>query len=49
MDLHQEILIIWGDHYTLHFVLSILRHIVVVVVVVVVINLLGGICSSYYF
>jgi hypothetical protein len=44
---------IWGDHCTVHFVLSTLRHIVVVVVVIVavsvVVNLLRGIFSSYFF
>jgi hypothetical protein len=29
MGHHQETLIIWGDHWTLHFVLSTVRHIVV--------------------
>jgi hypothetical protein len=29
MGHHQVTLIIWGDYYTVHFVLSILGHIVV--------------------
>jgi hypothetical protein len=49
MGLDQATLIIWGDHCTVHFVLSTLRHIVVVVVVVVVVivvvNLLRRIFS----
>jgi hypothetical protein len=31
---HQATLVTWGDHCTVHFVLSILRHVVDVVVVV---------------
>jgi hypothetical protein len=34
MVLHQATLIIWGEHCTVHFVLSTLRHIVVAVVFV---------------
>jgi hypothetical protein len=47
---HQAILIIWGDHCTLRFVLSILRHVVDVIVVIVnvVVNLLRGIFSPYF-
>jgi hypothetical protein len=50
MGHHQATLIIWGDHCTVHFDLSTLRHIVivvVVVVVVVVVNLLRRIFSSF--
>jgi hypothetical protein len=39
MGHHQATLIIWGDHWTVHFVLSTLNHIVVFVVVVVVVDL----------
>jgi hypothetical protein len=58
MGHHQARLIIWGDHCTVHSVLSTLRYIVVVVVVVVVVaaaaavvivNLLRRIISSYPF
>jgi hypothetical protein len=55
MGHHQGTLIIRGDHCTVHFVLSTLRHVVVVVivvvvvVVVVVVNLLRNIFSSYIF
>jgi hypothetical protein len=48
MGHHQATLIIWGNHCTVHFVISTLRHVVVVVVVVVV-NLLRRIFSSYLF
>jgi hypothetical protein len=48
---HHQATFIWGDHCTVHFVLSAFRHIVVaaavVVVVVVVVNLLRMIFSSY--
>jgi hypothetical protein len=49
MRYHQAALIIFGDHCTVHFVLSTLRHIVISVVVVVVVNLLRRIFSSYLF
>jgi hypothetical protein len=39
---HQATLIVWGNHCTVHFVLSTLRHIIVVVIVV---NFLGRIFS----
>jgi hypothetical protein len=45
MGHHQGTLIIWGDHCTVHFVLSTLGHIVVVFVAVV--TLLRRIFSSY--
>jgi hypothetical protein len=48
MGHYQATLIIWGDRYTAHFVLSTLRHIAVVVVVVVDVNLLGRIFSSSF-
>jgi hypothetical protein len=40
---HQATVIIWGDHCTVHCVLSTLRHVDVVVVV----NMLRRIFSSY--
>jgi hypothetical protein len=44
MGHHQTTLIIWGDHCTVHFVLSTLR-----LIVIVVVNLLRSIFSSYLF
>jgi hypothetical protein len=49
MGHHEATLSIWGDHYTVHFVLSAFRHIVVAVVVVVVVNFLCMTFSSYLF
>jgi hypothetical protein len=43
MGHHQVTFIIWGDNYTVHFVLSAIRHIVAVV------NFLRRIFSSYLF
>jgi hypothetical protein len=43
MDHQQATFIVWGDHCTIHFVLSTLGHIVLVA------NLLHRIFSSYTF
>jgi hypothetical protein len=49
MGHHQATVIIWGDHCTVHLVLSTLKHVVVVVVVVVVTVVVVNYLVRYFY